>query len=131
MEGGGEIRLTNVDKYDDAATVGWQPALVEPTADGTLDRERVAAIAWQAGDGGRAWYGRVRGAGLLVLRDWTQEGLIKMQARIDVPRPGGQLAPGRAVIAGVTWAPIHGVDDGPCWSRARGAGGCLPGLGGA
>ena len=48
VEGGGEISLANVDKYDAAATVGWQAAFVELAADGTVDRERVLTSALDA-----------------------------------------------------------------------------------
>ena len=61
---------------------------------------------------------------------WTQRGYarqapIKTEARIDVPRPLAQLAPGRVAVGGVAWAPHRGisrvqvrVDNGP-WQTAK------------
>ena len=61
---------------------------------------------------------------------WTQRGYaavapIKVESRIDVPRPLAQLAAGRVTVAGVAWAPATGiaavevsVDNGP-WQAAR------------
>ena len=61
---------------------------------------------------------------------WTQRGYaavapIKVESRIDVPKPVAQVAPGRVTVAGVAWAPATGiaavevsVDNGP-WQRAR------------
>lgn len=58
-------------------------------------------------------------------RGWSAEGPIKLQSRIDVPRGGGGVDAGDAVIAGVAWQPGSGVsgvevqvDDGP-WERAE------------
>lgn len=55
---------------------------------------------------------------------WSARGPVKLQSRIDVPRPGADLAPGRIEIAGVAWYPPVGVsgvevriDDGP-WRPA-------------
>ena len=55
-----------------------------------------------------------------VPRGWAKEGPIKSSARIDVPRGGQRLAPGRQAVAGVAWAPTKRiervevqVDDGP------------------
>jgi len=63
--------------------------------------------------------------GYWIPRGWAKEGPIKTQARIDVPRAGSPLPAGRAVIAGVAWAPTRGVegvevsvDDGP-WRPAE------------
>ena len=60
-----------------------------------------------------------------IPRGWAARGPIKTQSRIDVPRAGAELSPGRRPIAGVAWAPTRGiaavevrVDDGP-WKRAR------------
>ncbi|WP_088288610.1 molybdopterin-dependent oxidoreductase [Kineosporia sp. A_224] len=62
--------------------------------------------------------------GYWIPRGWSKEGPIKTQSRIDVPRAGDVLAPGRVVVAGVAWAPTRGiravevqVDAGP-WERA-------------
>jgi len=63
--------------------------------------------------------------GYWIPRGWAKEAPIKTASRIDVPRPGSDLAPGRSPIAGVAWAPTRGidrvevaVDDGP-WQVAR------------
>ena len=60
-----------------------------------------------------------------VPRGWAKEAPIKTSARIDVPRAGQRLAPGRQAVAGVAWAPTRGiarvevqVDDGP-WAPAE------------
>ena len=59
-----------------------------------------------------------------IERGWAEEGPIKTQSRIDVPRNGARLAAGAAVIAGVAWAPgrgIKGVEvrvDGGSWQEA-------------
>jgi DMSO/TMAO reductase YedYZ molybdopterin-dependent catalytic subunit len=45
-----------------------------------------------------------------VRRGWAQQGPIKTQSRIDVPRPGGSLPAGRAEVAGVAWAGERGID---------------------
>jgi DMSO/TMAO reductase YedYZ molybdopterin-dependent catalytic subunit len=58
-------------------------------------------------------------------RGWSAKGPIKTQSRIDLPKPGVSLPPGRTVIAGVAWAQHKGVDavevrvDGGPWRRAR------------
>ena len=56
-------------------------------------------------------------------RGWSERGPIKLQSRIDVPR-AGQVAAGKATIAGVAWHQHVGVagvevqvDDGP-WRSA-------------
>lgn len=58
-------------------------------------------------------------------RGWSERGPIKLQSRIDVPRPGRAVDAGDAVIAGIAWQPGTGVsrvevqiDDGP-WERAE------------
>lgn len=63
--------------------------------------------------------------GYWIPRGWAKEGPIKTQARIDVPRRGRSVPAGRAVIAGVAWAPTRGIegvqvriDDGP-WRQAE------------
>ncbi|CAN5144860.1 hypothetical protein BH24ACT10_BH24ACT10_09730 [soil metagenome] len=63
--------------------------------------------------------------GYWIPRGWAKEGPIKTQARIDVPRAGARLPAGRAVIAGVAWAPTSGVEgvevsvDGGPWRPAE------------
>ncbi|WP_433253287.1 molybdopterin-dependent oxidoreductase [Streptosporangium sp. CA-135522] len=58
-------------------------------------------------------------------RGWAAKGPIKTQSRIDLPRDGARLVPGRTVIAGVAWAQHKGVDavevriDGGQWRQAR------------
>ena len=78
---------------------------------------------------------------------WTQRGYaavapIKVESRIDVPKPLAQLATGRVTVAGVAWAPADGiaavevsVDNGPGrrpgWppptASTPGGSGCGPG----
>jgi DMSO/TMAO reductase YedYZ molybdopterin-dependent catalytic subunit len=60
-----------------------------------------------------------------VRRGWAKEAPIKTQSRIDTPRSGASLRPGRVAVAGVAWAQGRGVeavevrvDDGP-WQPAR------------
>lgn len=57
-------------------------------------------------------------------RGWSEKGPIKLESRIDVPRPGTGVVAGAAVIAGVAWQQHVGVsgvevqiDDGP-WQPA-------------
>ncbi|MGV9595783.1 molybdopterin-dependent oxidoreductase [Streptosporangium sandarakinum] len=58
-------------------------------------------------------------------RGWAEKGPVKTQSRIDLPRDGARVPPGRTVIAGVAWAQHRGVDavevriDGGPWRRAR------------
>ncbi|HEX2701473.1 MAG TPA: molybdopterin-dependent oxidoreductase [Acidimicrobiales bacterium] len=59
-----------------------------------------------------------------VERGWAGRAPVKVQSRIDVPRPFGDVAAGRRTVAGVAWAPGRGigavevkVDDGP-WRQA-------------
>jgi DMSO/TMAO reductase YedYZ molybdopterin-dependent catalytic subunit len=56
---------------------------------------------------------------------WSERGPVKLQSRIDVPRPGDPVSAGDTVIAGVAWHPHVGiagvevqVDEGP-WRPAR------------
>ena len=63
--------------------------------------------------------------GYWVPRGWSADGPIKLQSRIDVPRPGDAVEPGPRAIGGVAWAPHTGiervevrVDDGP-WEDAE------------
>ena len=60
-----------------------------------------------------------------VRRGWAKEAPIKTQSRIDAPRSGADLRPGRVAVAGVAWAQTRGirrvevrVDEGP-WRAAR------------
>jgi DMSO/TMAO reductase YedYZ molybdopterin-dependent catalytic subunit len=60
-------------------------------------------------------------------RAWSERGPIKLESRIDVPRPGATVTPlsdGTVVVAGVAWAQHSGIDavevqvaDGP-WAVA-------------
>jgi len=57
-------------------------------------------------------------------RGWSKLGPVQSQSRIDVPGDGQTLPAGRRSIAGVAWAPVHGVarvevsiDDGS-WQEA-------------
>ncbi|GIH74842.1 oxidoreductase [Planobispora longispora] len=58
-------------------------------------------------------------------RGWAAKGPIKTQSRIDLPKSGASLRPGRTVIAGVAWAQHKGVDavevrvDRGEWRQAR------------
>ena len=45
-----------------------------------------------------------------VQRGWSQQGPIKTESRIDVPKAGGALSPGRVTIAGVAWAQHKGIE---------------------
>lgn len=69
-------------------------------------------------------FDRVRG--YWIDRGWAVEAPVKTQSRID--RPGGSIAAGPTVIAGVAWAPHSGIagvevqiDEGP-WQQATLAG---------
>ncbi|HEX4811362.1 MAG TPA: Ig-like domain-containing protein, partial [Nonomuraea sp.] len=58
-------------------------------------------------------------------RGWAARAPIKTESRIDVPKAGGSVKPGRTVIAGVAWAQHTGVAavevrvDGLPWRQAR------------
>ncbi|NYD79358.1 molybdopterin-dependent oxidoreductase [Arthrobacter cupressi] len=63
-------------------------------------------------------------AGYWTPRGWSALGPIKTQSRIDVPRPGATVTPGRVQFGGVAWAQHRGiakvelrVDRGP-WQQA-------------
>jgi hypothetical protein len=63
--------------------------------------------------------------GYWIPRGWSKEAPIKTQSRVDRPRQGGRIDGTPAVIAGVAWAPTHGVaavevrvDGGP-WQQAE------------
>jgi DMSO/TMAO reductase YedYZ molybdopterin-dependent catalytic subunit len=82
----------------------------------------VSATKWLAEIELTTWEGF---DGYWVPRGWAKEGPVKTSSRIDVPRAGQELAPGRTVVAGVAWAPTRGVrrvevqvDDGP-WEQAE------------
>ena len=47
--------------------------------------------------------------GYWVPRGWAKQGPIKTQSRIDVPRSGAAVAPGRVAVAGVAWAQHRGI----------------------
>ncbi len=55
---------------------------------------------------------------------WAKEAPILTQSRIDVPRNGASVSPGRVALAGVAWAPDRGISrvevavDGD-WREAR------------
>ncbi len=66
-----------------------------------------------------------RAEGYWTPRGWSPLGPVKTSSRIDVPRDGDRLRPGRVPVAGVAWAQHRGVrsvqvrvDDGP-WQEAR------------
>lgn len=42
-----------------------------------------------------------------IPRGWAKEAPVKTQSRIDVPR--SRVTPGATTVAGVAWAPLHGV----------------------
>ena len=60
-----------------------------------------------------------------VQRGWSQQGPIKTESRIDVPKPFARVAPGRVAVAGVAWAQHRGIEavevrvDGGPWARAE------------
>ncbi len=60
-----------------------------------------------------------------VRRGWSKEAPVKTQSRIDTPRHGERIEPGRRSIAGVAWAPNRGVGrvevrvDGHPWQQAE------------
>ena len=47
--------------------------------------------------------------GFWVPQGWAKLGPIKLASRIDVPRHGARVEGGRTVVAGVAWAPHHGI----------------------
>lgn len=63
--------------------------------------------------------------GFWIPRGWAREAPIKLQSRIDLPRPGRSVPAGDVVLAGVAWAPGTGVDsveiriDGGDWMPAE------------
>ena len=58
-------------------------------------------------------------------RGWGERGPVKTQSRIDVPRDGESLAPGRVALGGVAWAQHTGIAkvevqvDGGAWQEAE------------
>ncbi|GAA3875188.1 molybdopterin-dependent oxidoreductase [Leifsonia kafniensis] len=58
-------------------------------------------------------------------KGWSARGPVKTESRIDTPRSGAALSPGRTAVAGVAWAQHTGIDrvevriDGGSWQRAR------------
>ena len=44
------------------------------------------------------------------IRGWAKEAPVKTSSRIDTHTSGDQLSPGAQVIAGVAWAPSHGIE---------------------
>jgi DMSO/TMAO reductase YedYZ molybdopterin-dependent catalytic subunit len=59
-----------------------------------------------------------------VRRGWASDGAMGIHSRIDVPAGGEPLPAGSVIVAGLAWAPPHGVsavevrvDDGP-WNAA-------------
>jgi DMSO/TMAO reductase YedYZ molybdopterin-dependent catalytic subunit len=58
-------------------------------------------------------------------RGWAQQGPIKTESRIDVPKPLARVAPGKVAVAGVAWAQHRGIEavevrvDGGPWARAE------------
>ncbi len=63
--------------------------------------------------------------GYWIPRGWSKRGPVKVQSRIDVPRRGSTVSPGRQPIAGVAWAQNRGISkvevkiDGGDWNEAR------------
>jgi DMSO/TMAO reductase YedYZ molybdopterin-dependent catalytic subunit len=45
-----------------------------------------------------------------VERDWSAEGVIKLQSRIDTPRGLSKVPAGRTAVAGVAWAQRRGIE---------------------
>jgi hypothetical protein len=48
--------------------------------------------------------------GYWISRGWAKQGPIKTASRIDVPRSGATIAAGPTPVAGVAWAPTHGIE---------------------
>jgi DMSO/TMAO reductase YedYZ molybdopterin-dependent catalytic subunit len=63
--------------------------------------------------------------GYWAKRGWAPEGPIKVQSRIDVPKPLATVPAGTVAVAGVAYAQQRGIErvdvrvDGGPWSRAR------------
>ncbi len=60
-----------------------------------------------------------------TVRGWSEEGPVKTQSRIDVPRDGAQVPAGRVRIGGSAWAQHTGIErveyqlDGAGWEDAQ------------
>lgn len=58
-------------------------------------------------------------------RGWSERGPVKTMSRIDVPRDGAELGPGRRRVGGSAWAQHTGIErvevrlDGGAWRPAR------------
>ena len=58
-------------------------------------------------------------------RGWAQQGPVKTESRIDVPRDGQQIRPGRSRFGGSAWAQHTGIEkvevqlDGGPWEEAE------------
>lgn len=58
-------------------------------------------------------------------RGWSERGPVKMSSRIDVPRPGAEVAAGDVRVGGVAWAQHIGIEavevalDGTDWQPAE------------
>jgi DMSO/TMAO reductase YedYZ molybdopterin-dependent catalytic subunit len=68
-----------------------------------------------------------------IPRGWSQQGPIKTESRIDVPRGGGKVKAGEVIVAGVAWAQHRGItvvevstDGGTTWHQAELAGTVSP-----
>ncbi len=75
--------------------------------------ERITFTTWEEHD---AYWVRI---------GWAKDAPVVTQSRIDAPRDNTEFAAGERMIAGVAWAPFHGItavevqiDDGP-WSTAQ------------
>ena len=44
-----------------------------------------------------------------IRRGWSKRAPIKTQSRIDVPRAGRTIDPGRAALAGVAWGGLRSI----------------------
>ncbi len=58
-------------------------------------------------------------------RGWAQQGPVKTESRIDVPRDDQEMRPGKATFAGSAWAQHTGIEkvelqlDGGAWRKAE------------
>lgn len=63
--------------------------------------------------------------GYWAQRGWAPQGPIKVQSRIDVPKPLATVSAGRVAVAGVAYAQQRGIErvevrvDGGPWNRSR------------
>lgn len=58
-----------------------------------------------------------------IPRGWSKDGPIKTQSRIDVPRDGRTVKPGRVAVAGVAWAGNRSISKVEVRARKRGESG--------